>query len=80
MKIHKITDQSGSVYLVKSHTKGGARKFVAAKLRDGLHVKVPTQDELVAALQAGIRVEDSTVKPEPVYDGPLNPVNQRDEE
>lgn len=80
MKIYKVTDHTGAVHLVKAHTKVGARKYVANKLRDSLHVKVPTQDDLVAALQAGIGVEDSTVKPEPAYDGPLNPVNQQDEE
>lgn len=82
MKIHKIVDQTGAVHLVKSHTKGGARKHVAAKLRDSLHVKVPTQDELVAALQAGIEVEDATVKPakaDPENPGGT-PISQTDEE
>lgn len=65
MKIHHVTDGTGAVHLVKSHTKAGARRFVAAKLGHKITAKVPTQDELVAALQAGVAIEDATADKEP---------------
>ena len=48
-KIHLVTDASGAVHLVRSLTKAGARKHVERKLGQSLHVKLPSQDELLAA-------------------------------
>jgi hypothetical protein len=59
MKIHHVTDNSGAIHLVRAHTTAGARKFVAAKLGQNMTAKVPTQDELVSALQSGIAIEDA---------------------
>lgn len=58
-KIRQVTDATGAVHLVRSATERGARKFVQNKLGQQLHVKVATQEDLVAALQAGIRIEDA---------------------
>lgn len=63
-KIRQVTDSTGTVHLVRSKTEQGARKYVAAKLRQQLHVKIPTQDEFAAALQAGIAIEDATNDPQ----------------
>ncbi|MBP7622433.1 MAG: hypothetical protein KA763_00565 [Xanthomonadales bacterium] len=60
MKIHHVTDNSGATHLVRAHTIAGARNFVTAKLGQNMKAKVPTQDELVAALQSGIAIEDAT--------------------
>lgn len=64
MKIRQVTDATGAVHLVRSHTDGGARKHVTNKLGQQLHVKVPSQDELVAALKAGVDIEDATSSPQ----------------
>ncbi len=58
-KIHLVTDASGAVHLVRSLTKAGARKHVERKLGQSLHVKLPSQDELLAAVQH-TPVEDAT--------------------
>lgn len=63
-KIHHVTDSAGAIHLVRAHTKAGARKFVEQKLGQGLRVKVPTQDELLSASDAGVPIEDATTTPE----------------
>lgn len=69
MKIHLVTQSSldsgkaERTFLVKSHTRAGAEKFVARKFNNFIEAKVPTQDELVAALQAGTSVECATAIP-----------------
>jgi len=73
MKIHHVTDNSGAIHLVRAHTTAGARKFVAAKLGQNMTAKVPTQDELVSALQFGITIEDATA---PAASGDANSDNQ----
>jgi hypothetical protein len=65
VKIHLVTIPSAgqndpSTFLVKAHTKAGAEKFVRAKFRPEIVARVPTQDELVAALQSGVQIEDAT--------------------
>lgn len=64
MKIRHVTDSTGKVHLVRSHTDSGARKHVTNKLGQDLAVKVPTQDELVAALKSGVEIEDATNSPQ----------------
>jgi hypothetical protein len=73
MKIHHVTDNSGAIHLVRAHTIAGARKFVADKLGQNIAAKVPTQDELVAALQSGIAIEDATA---PAASGDTNSDDQ----
>jgi len=66
VKIHLVTLHSidsgkpERTFLVKSHTRAGAEKFVSRKITPFIEAKVPTQDELVAALQSGTVIEDAT--------------------
>lgn len=70
MKIHLVTLHSVDSgkperqYLVKSHTKAGAEKHVRGKIAPFIEAKVPTQDELVAALKSGIEIEDAYASPQ----------------
>lgn len=64
-KIHHVTDGAGTVHLVRAHTKAGARRHVERKLGQGLQVKVPTQDELLAARDAGTPIENATQETQP---------------
>jgi hypothetical protein len=68
MKIHLVIANGQSSaeqqFLVKAHTKAGAEKFVRAKFRPTVEARVPTQDELVAALQDGVLIEDATNAPQ----------------
>lgn len=64
-KIHHVTDTAGTVHLVRARTKAGARRFVEHKLGSALVVKVPTQDELLAARDSGVAIEDATATQEP---------------
>ncbi len=65
-KIHLVTLHSVDsgkperTYLVRAHTRAGAERHVNRKLAGFIEAKVPTQDELVAALQSGIHIEDAT--------------------
>lgn len=67
-KIHAVTlysVDSGKperTYLVRAHTRAGAEKYITRKLAGFIEAKVPTQDELVAALQSGARIEDATTQ------------------
>lgn len=63
-KIYLVNDSSGTAHLVRAHTTAGARNFIARKLRNEIHAKVPSQDELVGALGVGITIEDATAEPE----------------
>lgn len=58
MKIHRVTDNHGTVFLVRAHTNAGAKKFVAESYANLLHSKTASQDELVAALAVGTVVHD----------------------
>lgn len=70
MKIHLVTlhsidsGKAERTFLVKAHTKAGAEKFVARKFVNFIEAKVPTQDELVAALQSGVQIENATNSPQ----------------
>ena len=64
-KIHHVTDSAKGIHLVRARTKAGARRFVEHKLGSALVVKVPTQDELLAARDAGVQIEDATAQQEP---------------
>lgn len=65
MKIHLVnTAGSDKPRLVKSHTKAGAEKFVRDSIKPQVTATVPTQDELVAALKAGVEIEDATANPQ----------------
>ena len=58
MKIHIVkTEGQDKVRLVKSHTRAGAEKFVRDSIKPNVTATVPSQDELVAAIGAGIAVE-----------------------
>lgn len=69
VKIHLVTIHSldsgapERSFLVKSHTRAGATKHVMRRVGRFIDAKVPTQDELVAALQSGVVIEDATAKP-----------------
>lgn len=70
MKIHLVTiaataeSEPDKTFLVKAHTKAGAEKFVRGKFKPSVEARIPTQDELVAALKAGIEIEDATNSPQ----------------
>jgi hypothetical protein len=70
MKIHLVTLHSVDSgkperqYLVRAHTRQGAEKHVRGKIAPFIEAKVPTQDELVAALQSGVAIEDATNNPQ----------------
>ena len=64
MKIRHVTGANGTVYLVRSHTDAGARRFVLTKLGQDLIAKVATQEQLVDALQNGVAIEDATNNPQ----------------
>jgi hypothetical protein len=61
MKIHivEIAGQ-GKPRLVKAHTRAGAEKHVRDSIKPAVAARVPTQDELVAALKDGVAIEDAT--------------------
>lgn len=62
MKIHHVTVAgSEQPRLVKAHTRAGAEKFVRDRIQPEITAIVPTQEQLVAALQAGVVIEDATV-------------------
>jgi len=64
MKIHLVIANKNSgaeqKFLVKSHTRAGAENFVRGKFKPDVTASVPTQQELVDALGAGIPIEDAT--------------------
>lgn len=68
MKIHLVTANANSsaeqIFLVKAHTKAGAEKFVGAKFKPSVVAVVPSQQELVDTLQAGVTIEDATANPQ----------------
>ena len=65
MKIHLVTTtQSDQQFLVKSHTKSSAANFVAAKFKPQVSASVPSQEDLVAAIKAGVAIEDATNSPQ----------------
>jgi hypothetical protein len=77
-KIHLVEVDSGDGakprrFLVRAFTTAGAERFVRAKLTPTVVAKVPEQDELVAALAAGIKIEDPDAPADPaVVDDDLN--------
>jgi hypothetical protein len=90
-KVHLVTlsnIDTGAIerkFLVRAHTKVGAEKYVQRKVAGFIDAKVPTQDELIGAMQAGVRLEDATLPEDEqlpltgVPDAP-NPISQHDEE
>lgn len=69
MKIHLVTipnagQNDPDTFLVKAHTKAGAEKFVREKFKPAVVAVVPTQEQLVAALQKGVQIEDATNSPQ----------------
>ena len=67
-KIHSVvlhdvdTGKPQRTFLVRAHTRAGAERHVARKVAGFIEAKVPSQDELVDALKAGLPIEDSTGK------------------
>lgn len=54
MKIHLVATQGHPNRLVKAHTRAGAEKFVRDSIKPDVLAIVPTQEQLVAALQSGV--------------------------
>lgn len=66
MKIHLVTTAGqDKPRLVKSHTKAGAEKFVRDSIKPEITASVPSQQELVDALQAGVTIESAIKEPAP---------------
>lgn len=64
MKIHLVeTAGQDKPRLVKAHTRAGAEKFVRDSIKPTVLARVPTQEQLVAALQDGVLIEDATAEP-----------------
>lgn len=63
MKIHLVETAGSADRLVKAHTKAGAERFVRDSIKPTVTARVPTQDELVTALQSGTVIEDATAAP-----------------
>jgi hypothetical protein len=64
VKIHHVTVAgTEQPRLVKAHTRAGAEKFVRDSIKPAVTAIVPTQEQLVAALQAGVVIEDATAVP-----------------
>lgn len=65
MKIHLVkTEGQEKPRLVKAHTKAGAERYVRDSIKPAVSATVPSQADLVAALQAGIAIEDATNSPQ----------------
>lgn len=64
MKIHLVTIAGEQSRLVKAHTRAGAEKFVRDSIKPVVEAVVPSQEQLVAALQDGIQIEDATATQE----------------
>lgn len=68
MKIHIVTlhdVDSGKPqrkFLVRAHTKAGAERHIERRVGRFIEAKVPTQDELVEALNSRLPIEDATGK------------------
>lgn len=60
-RIYAITDQNGHTRLVRATTTAQGLRHVA---KDEYSVKVATQDELVALVSDGVKVEESTASKE----------------
>ena len=81
MKIHLVATEGHPNRLVKAHTRLGAEKFVRESIKPDIIAIVPTQEQLVAALQSGIVIEDATAAPASAaqHTGGT-PINQQDQE
>lgn len=65
MKIHLVNiEGSDRPRLVKAHTKAGAERFVRDQIKPAVTASVPTQQQLVDALQSGIEIEGATNDPQ----------------
>lgn len=65
MKIHLVTVAGADKpRLVKAHTRAGAEKFVRDAIKPAVTARVPSQQELVDTLQAGVTIEDATASPQ----------------
>lgn len=65
MKIHYVTTAGqDKPRLVRAHTKAGAEKFVRDSIKPAITATVPTQQELVDALHAGVKIEDAVNSPQ----------------
>ncbi|HEX6216713.1 MAG TPA: hypothetical protein VFZ38_17885 [Vicinamibacterales bacterium] len=63
-KIHLVNDHTGGQHLVRAFTTAGARKHVAEKLGQKITARIPSQDELLAARDAGIGIESAITEKE----------------
>ena len=59
MKIHLVETAGFADRLVKAHTRAGAERFVRDSIKPTVTARVPSQDELLAAVQH-TPVEDAT--------------------
>lgn len=65
VKIYAVQiEGSDRIHLVKAHTRAGAANYVRDQIKPTISARLPSQDELVAALQAGVEIEDATVTQE----------------
>jgi hypothetical protein len=65
MKIYLVETAGAADRLVKAHTRAGAEKFVRDSIKPEITATVPTQQELVDALQAGVPIESAIKEPTP---------------
>lgn len=63
MKIHLVhIEGNDTPRLVKAHTRNGAEKHVRESIKPAVTATVPTQQELIDAIQKGIQIEDAYAK------------------
>lgn len=63
MKIHLVNiEGTDAVRLVKSHTKVGAERYVRDQIKPIVTARVPSQQELVDALLAGVLIENAVAE------------------
>jgi len=63
VKIHLVNiEGTDAVRLVKSHTKAGAERYVRDQIKPIVTARVPSQQELVDALQAGVVIENAVAE------------------
>lgn len=65
MKIYLVETAGSADRLVKAHTRAGAEKFVRDSIKPEITATVPTQQELVDALQSGVAIESAIKEPSP---------------
>lgn len=78
MKIHLVETAGAADRLVKAHTKAGAERHVRDSIKPAVSARVPTQQELVDALQSGVVIEDATNSPQASTPEPSQAIHPAD--